>query len=200
MSQFDESGEQQFSSLREGLKIPPEQVEIAKLFPLFVPSSFFQLGNWPGPYTRLRVSRISLTWSIHLPDQTMRYVDRDTARYWDKKGIDWKQLALRNLAEHTDKNPATHEFRRTDGKLYGIAMMHPDGIGPSRLLLQDRISAIFPEGYRIALPEMSCAFGFSSEVNDLELDQIQKLIDDCFNKGTRALAQGIYTPADLHPE
>jgi ribosome modulation factor len=35
-------------------------------------------------------------------------------------------------------------------------MMHPDGWGPSRLLLREELEKAFPEGYRAAIPEMSC--------------------------------------------
>jgi hypothetical protein len=168
--------ERQLESLREGLRTPPEGVEIAQLFPLFVPSTFFELGNWPGPYATLRASDVGLTWFVKLPDQSMRYVDNAIAQYWDKEGIDWKKRALLNLAEQTAENLATHEFRHTDGEPYAIAMMHADGIGPSRLMLQRRISSIFPDGYKVALPEMSCAFAFSVQVDRVELNQIQKLI------------------------
>lgn len=192
--------ELQLDSLREGLRSPPEGLEIAQLFPLFVPSTFFELGNWPGPYASLRASEVGLTWFVKLPDQCMRYVDNAIAQYWDNEGIDWKQRALLNLAEQTGENLATHEFRRTDGEPYAIAMMHGDGIGPSRLMLRDNISSIFPDGYKVALPEMSCAFAFSVQMDRIELNQIQKLIDACFDKGTRPLARGIYAPEELHPE
>src|SRR5512143_1147999 len=116
--------ERQLRSIREGLKLRPEQVETSKVAPLFVPMTFFAAGNWPGPYTRLRAKEVGLTWSVLLPDNTMLYVNHEMARYWDAQGVGWQQLALRNLADHSTDNPGTHEYRRTTGELYAIAMMH----------------------------------------------------------------------------
>jgi hypothetical protein len=103
------------------------------------------------------------------------------------------------LAEHSPGNLGTHEFRRGGGKIYAVAMMHEDGIGPSRILLRDQLLGLFPEGYKVALPEMGCAFAFSSDVQEAEINKLQGLIDDCYRKGTRPLAAGIYTPEDLLP-
>ena len=66
--------------------------------------------------------------------------------------------------------------------------MHPDGIGPSRLLFRDHLAAFFPAGYRVALPEMSCAVDFSVDATEPEMVILNKLIDDCHRKGTRPLA------------
>jgi hypothetical protein len=78
-------------------------------------------------------------------------------------------------------------------------MMHPDGIGPSRLLSRDRLAKLFPLGYRVALPEMGCAFAFSVDVDASEMAKLRRLIENCFRDGTRPLAPGIYMPDDLLP-
>ena len=186
-------------ALRKGLALAPDQIKTNLVTPVFVPSSFFSLGNWVGPYLELRAKEIGLTWSVMLPNQTMRYVDRDLAQYWEQSGLDWKRIALRNLSEHSNQNPGTHEFRRANGERYAVAMMHEDGIGPSRLLLRDQLSHVFPNGYRVALPEMSCALAFMRDLEPSEFAQIRELIDRCFEKGTRPLAPGIYDPDDLLP-
>jgi hypothetical protein len=129
----------------------------------------------------------------------MRYVDRGVAHYWDDRGTDWKAVALRNLAEHTNQNPGTHEYQRVDGTRYAIAMMHEDGIGPSRLLLRDHLSQIFPKGYRVALPEMSCGLAFARDLERSEEAKLQDTIDRCYGKGSRPLAHKIYDPEDLLP-
>jgi hypothetical protein len=187
-------------SIRKGMELRPEQVEISKVAPLFVPMTFFAAGNWPGPYTRLRAREIGLTWSVLLPDDTMRYVDHEMVRYWNTQGVDWRQVALRNLADHSGNNPWTHEYRRTTGEIYAIAMMHSDGIGPSRLLLRDRLSSLFRDGYCVALPERSCALAFSVDLEGPELSKLQGVIRDCHQKGTRPLAPRIYVSDDLLPE
>ncbi|HEY1221141.1 MAG: hypothetical protein ABSE42_02910 [Bryobacteraceae bacterium] len=186
--------------LRKGLALRPDEIDIKKIAPLFVPASFFAKGNWPGPHVKLRAREVGLTWSLLLPDQTMRYVDFGMQEYWDAQGIDWKAVALRNLAEHSGDKPGTHAIQRAGGEVYAFALMHADGIGPSRLLLRDRLCAFFPGGYQVALPEMSCAFAFSVGLDKKEMATIQNLVDNCFRKGTRPLAPGIYAPDDLLPE
>jgi hypothetical protein len=122
------------------------------------------------------------------------------AKHWEAEILDWKELALSNLAAQTDGNPGTHVFRRENGEIYGVAMMHPDGLGPSRLLLRDRLSKLFPSGYRVALPEMSCALAFSVDVDVSEMTTLQDIVDKCYQDGTRPLASGIYAPDDLLPD
>ena len=191
--------ETQLRTICKGLDLTPDQLDIDSLVPLFVPSSFFAAGNWPGPYERLRAREIGLAWSVLLPDQSMRYVDHAVAQYWAGRGTDWKERALRNLAKFSGESPATHAFRRVTGEIYAVAMMHSDGIGPSRLLLRDQLASLFPLGYRVALPEMSCAFALSGDLDDDEKSRLRRLVEDCYQNGTRPLAVGMYTPEDLLP-
>jgi hypothetical protein len=188
------------STLRDALRLPVEQIETTRLCPIFVPSSFFTPGNWPGPYLNLRAKRIGLTWTVMFPDQTMRYVDHSMATYWEGKGLDWRKVAVSNLREHTGDSLGTHEFRRLDGSVYAIAMMHSDGVGPSRILLRQQLSKLFPEGYRIGVPEMSCGIAFSTGVEESEMNKVRSVIEHCFQDGTRPLAPGIYDPDDLLPD
>jgi len=109
----DDRSAVEIQRLREALNLAPEQVDISALVPIFVPGAFCALGNWPGPYSLLRAKDLGLTWSVVLPNQTMRYVDRRLEEHWDSRGIQWKTLALKNLSDITMKI-GTHEFRRED--------------------------------------------------------------------------------------
>ena len=190
----------QLREMRKGLDLRPDQVDTGKIAPAFVPASFFALGNWPGPYVKLRTPEIGLAWIVLLPAQSMRYVDFAMKEHWEGQGLDWKALALRNLEEHSGENPGSHALRRANGDVYGVAFMFPDGIGPSRLLMREQLAAFFPGGYRVALPERSCAFAFSIGLEGKELATIQDLVDNCYQKGTRPLAPGTFSPDDLLPE
>ena len=189
----------QLETMREGLAMRPEDVDTSRIAPVLVPIAFFATGKWPGPYCRLRAAEVGLTWSVLLADQTMRYVNHELKNYWEARELDWRELALGNLAQHTGESLSTHEFRRPNGELYAIAMMHADGIGPSRLLLRDRLSELFTSGYRIAVPEMSCAFAFSVEVDEAEMSMLHSLIDECYRGGIRPLAADIYGSDDMQP-
>ncbi|SPF44414.1 conserved hypothetical protein [Candidatus Sulfopaludibacter sp. SbA4] len=172
----------------------------ASLVPIFVPSAFFADGSWFGPYQRLRARQIGLTWAVMRPNNMQLYVNQALQACWAKQGLDWQALALRNLSEHTGDPPATHALRRDNGEIYSVAFMHSDALGPSRLLLRDRLSAIFPAGYRVAIPEMSCGFAMSLELEKKEMAELQDLIEGCHRKGTRPLAPGIFDSDDLLPE
>jgi hypothetical protein len=129
----------------------------------------------------------------------MLYVHHALASYWDQANLRWRDLALDNLASSSE-SLWTHEFKRESGELYAVAMMHPDGIGPARLLLRAALERTFPAGYEIAAPEMSCAFVLGSNATGAERQKIQEAIAHCYTEGTRPLADGLFEPDDLTPE
>jgi len=188
----------QQETLRAGLKKAPSELEIADLFPLFVPTSFFELGNWPGPYETLGIPGLGLTWAVLQPDQTMRYVDHRVQRHWDAEGIPWRERAVANVERQSVPNVWTHEFRREDGSLFAVAMMHPDGVGPSRLLLRESLEREFPDGYLVALPEMSCGLVLSTPAMGPERAEIMGIVASCFRDGTRPLVPGMHDASGLH--
>jgi hypothetical protein len=180
----------ELKALRASLNQPPAELPLESLFPIFVPASFFSLGNWPGPYEITGLPELGLTWSVLQPKQTMRYVDRDVQAYWEAQGLPWRERAVANLA---GGDSWTHEFRRDGGQLYAVAMMHPDGAGPSRLLLREQLETVFPEGYLVALPEMSCGLALSAEASSAERDKIAGIVERCFS-GARPLVRGMHEP------
>ncbi|HEY1337065.1 MAG TPA: hypothetical protein VGF59_06115 [Bryobacteraceae bacterium] len=189
----------QLREMRAGLDLRPEEIDTSNLFPILVPASFFDHGNWPGPFARLKTSDIGLTWTVLLPSQTMRYVNFEMAQHWEACGIDWKDLALRNLARETETKEGARELRRTTGEVSAIAFMFEDGLGPSRLLFRNGLSQLFSAGYRVALPEMSCGIAFAIDLEGEDLATVQGVIDNCFQNGTRPLVSGSYDPDDLLP-
>jgi len=191
--------EVQLRELRKGLGLRPEEIDTRNIAPVLVPSSFFALGNWPGPHVRLRAGEIGLAWAVMLPEETMHYVSFSMAEYWDANNVDWKLLAHGYLQNNTSEELGTHAFRPSHGELYALAFMQSDGIGPSRLLLRDQLLARFPGGYKVAVPEMSCGIAFSVGLEEDELGNIQRVIERCYQGGTRPLAPSIYSPEDLLP-
>jgi hypothetical protein len=186
--------------LRADLDLRPDQIDIAEVLPIFVPSSFFAHGNWVGPFSRLRAPGIGLTWSVPMPNQTMRYVDHEMKRHWEAQQLDWKTLAMNNLSRQTNENPGgVRERRSPANEPYSIAFMFEDGYGPSRLLLRESLALRFPAGYRVAMPEMSCGFAFAKDLPEEELAMVQGVIDHCYRNGTRRFVPGSYDPDDLLP-
>jgi hypothetical protein len=191
--------ESQMNQIMQGLGLEPEQIDTAHLLPIFVPASFFAAGDWSGPYTRLRTADLGLTWTVLLPDQTMRYVDDDMMQYWELCRIDWKAIALRNLVDLTQDRPGMQPMRRPTGELSALALTFDDGLGPSRLLFREKLAKEFPNGYRVALPEMGCGFAFAKDLKGEELENIESVISKCYRTGVSPLVPGIYDADDLLP-
>jgi hypothetical protein len=191
------SPEAQIRNVRQSLDLPPEQAQLSSLLPLFVPASFFATGLWPGPVEILAAAGVGLTWALEQPGQTTRYVDHGFVTHWNSLGIDWKQEALENLARASKARLWTHELRRPSGHIYAAFMMHDDGYGPSRLLLTSAWRSVFPAGYRVALPEMSCGLALALDADDAEKERVSQIVADCFSEGTRPLAPGFFAPQEL---
>jgi hypothetical protein len=186
------------NQLQRNIELQPHELSLKDVLPIFVPASFFE-HTWIGPYELYRAPGVGLTWAIEQPEHTMRYVDQGVKQYWEKQKIDWRSQALSNLRERSTPQPWTHELRRSSGGVYAVVMMHEDGFGPSRLLLQDALVAVFPEGYQVALPEMSMGLAMSVQLDQEERLKVEGLVDTCYSQGTRPLAPGIFSSTELAP-
>ncbi|HKE26239.1 MAG TPA: hypothetical protein VKB88_27975 [Bryobacteraceae bacterium] len=189
--------ESQLRQMKDGLDLRPDQIDTTQLVPVFIPASFVALGDWPGPYERLRAREVVLTWAVLFPGQTMRSVNSEMQQHWDTQQLDWKAAALRNLSRITGDQPGVRELRRATGEVSAVAFMFEDGLGPSRLLFRRSLAERFPAGYRVAMPEMSCGLAFAGDLQGQDLSTVQDLIDHCYQKGTRPMAPGSYDPEDL---
>jgi hypothetical protein len=193
----DLKSERQYDQLVESLEISPSTLPADQLLPIFVPASFFELDNWPGPYHLCKASGLGQTWVILQSEETMLYLSRTVQEYWESKGVEWAQLAKENLVRMSEENQYTHEFRRDNGQLYAVALMQDDGLGPSRLLLGDYFNWLFPQGYNVALPEMSCGFVIAKDITKEEGEKFAKIVDDCYHNGTRPLIPGFHDATDI---
>ena len=72
-----------------------------------------------------------------------------------------------------------------------------DGLGSSRLLLTEQLEGLFPNGYRVALPERSRGFAFAAELDVEDADTVESLIQSSYWKGARPLSPRIFDPSDL---
>lgn len=175
----------------------PEDLDVGKVVPLFVPSSFVDAGVWPGPYASLRAPDITLVWAVLLSEDAIRYVLHDMRQAWEAQGIDWQARALENLRELSPEPLGTGALFRDNGETWLISLMQEDGLGPSRLLLTAQLERVFPKGYRVAMPERSRGFAFSAELDLEDADTVESLIRSSYAKGSRPLSPWIFEPDDL---
>jgi hypothetical protein len=169
------------------------------LFPIIVPRSYFQYGNWPGPYRLLAHPKLGLTWVLLDVDdnsQAMLYLNHEDAEKLVAAGVNYEERAMENLRQHSSEWAGTHT-KKVDGALHFIAMMQPDGLGTSRLLLADRIASVFPEGYHLAIPERSCGIAVSKQLAGEDLAVVLKMIHGCWDKGTTPMLDGLHAAEDF---
>jgi len=172
--------------------------DIGAVLPVFIPSSFVEsAGGWPGPCEVLQAASVALAWAVPLPNDTIAYILHETQREWEAQGIDWRARALQNLRDLSPEPLGTGALFRDHGETWLISLMYADGLGPSRLLLSDQLERLFPNGYRVAMPERSRGFAFAAELDAEDADTVETLIRNSFSKGERPLSCGIFEPSDL---
>ena len=177
----------QFEALRQSMDRPLLEHEIRSLFPIIAPPDFLEL-NWPGFIEPLGDLPFSLTWGVMRENQILAYVSFDTAANWEKSGIDWRNVALDNLKRITDAEPASHEFRDDDGRLFCHVLINEDTFGPSRLLIPHLFENKFGPDYRCAIPERSCAIVYQAELTGAQRAKVDEIIQGCFDIGTAPMS------------
>jgi hypothetical protein len=190
----------QFPEMVAGTDVSPVELDTRELLPVLLPASCFTSGKWCGSFTRLRAGGIGLTWAVLAPGGSLRYVDRAIESHWEGQGLDWKALAMANLARRTEHQPGPRRLRRVNGQVFAVAFLYEDGLGPSRLLFRGTLAKFFPRGCRVAIPERSCGFAFGTDLNVEERSQVEGVINHCYLHGTRPFAAGSYAVEDLAPE
>ena len=173
--------------------------DLANLYPLIVPSTYIESGAWDLPHLPLTPADLILTWVILHPGQTMIYVTADQIREWKKDGVHWRDVALNNMRRDTGNNPATHEKRDANGLVQWIAMMQPDGLGSSRVLMANELRNLFPEGYQVAIPERSVGLALSANASSEHQASFLDLVQNCQRDGTVPMVSRLLDPTDVIP-
>ena len=184
-------------ALRAAIRVPAKDVKLASVVPVFVPDSL-ATPQWPGPVLPMKVPGLAVTWAALMPGQTMLYVTHEMAERWSKRKDDWRNVAMKNLANLAPEL-SSHSFKRPDGSDYGLVMLHSDGVGPSRLLLDVWLEEVFPEGYSCAIPERSCAVVVADGASKTERAQVVEAADTFYSKGSAPMLKGFFRPDALRP-
>lgn len=173
---------------------------IATLVPIIILKTYNESGNWVGPVDDLRHPLFSLTW-VHLHEpSSMEYLTHAEADNYKNQSIDFREVALNNLAE---RSPGLFTHSKYDGDefIYGI-MMQDDGLGSSRLLLLnefdfEEMDSVFPEGYTFALPERSVAMVIRKDASSDNIDEFCKLVKNCYENGTTPMSPELFEADEL---
>jgi hypothetical protein len=172
--------DQQLQQLREDLRRGAAEFPLEDLRPVLIPSPILATGRWVGPFHHFPELPVSLTWAYLRPSQTMIYLSHELVAMLDSRGIDWRSTARDALVREFGSRPWTRELRDSSGALEGIALMHEDGLGPSRLICSRRLLRQFPDGFEFFVPERSCAFLVGSSASAETRSRIEHVVRQCF--------------------
>jgi hypothetical protein len=174
----------------------PEAVKthaLHELYPVLVPKAFAAAGSWIGPLEALNVDGLDLSWGVQSPPNWLDYLNHAMAAAWEGQGVDWRTAATANLARLAATRPWSGELRDDDGRMILVVFLHDDGLGPSRLLVPGLLDEVFPDGYAVAIPELTCAVAVG-RVSGQEDPRAELMIQGCFEHGTHPVSPRRYAP------
>jgi hypothetical protein len=181
--------EVELEALLAHLETSVEQRDISKLVPILCPADFLR-ADWPGPIEPIPEAPFALAWSIVKPaagTNLWAYVTAEMAAFWEKDDIDWKQVAFDNLRQISNPGANGDKCDGT-GRPFVLVMLQPDAVGPSRLLLPHLFDEDLGPGYRVAVPERTCAVAFRRVLADDQLADVNAMIAQCFENGTEPVS------------
>ena len=81
--------------------------------------------------------------------------------------------------------------------LVGAFALHDDGLGLSRLLLQADVTRLFPDGYRVALPDMQAGMVLATSAPPELAAAFLETVQHYYAEGGVPLRAGLHDPALL---
>lgn len=152
---------------------------LSQLRPVLIPSSVFDGGVWVGPYNQFRDLPVSLTWAYLCPGNTMLYLSQKSLRTLTASRADWRKSARDALHGEFLARPWTHHFTGPSGDVEAVAMLHEDGLGPSRLMFVTELLQHFPSGFDFFVPERAAACVLSRGASEIVREKIAKVVFAC---------------------
>lgn len=165
-----------------------------RIRPLIVPAEYVDVGV-PAAFDALSSPDLALTW-VELSDRaTMLYVTPLRAGEWDRSHAGWRAEALEEMRRADRGQVWTHEKRTGSGALAWVGMMHEDGLGSSRLLLEPELQRTFPDGYLVALPDRSCGMAISR--TNADLDEVRAMVSRMHEGATTPMIPDLREPSAI---
>lgn len=181
-------------ALAHELRKQPQDHDLSALIPMLVPRSFSDTGHWPGPIHRLQADDFDQTWGVLGIEDALTYVSRPIQTLWDSHGLDWRRIADDNLRRIVEAEPYTHAMVREDGSPFAVAMTYGQNLAGARLLVPGLFTGLFPEGYRVAVPDMTCALAMAANLTREESTQIEAMLAELFAVAAEPVSQKHYAP------
>ena len=172
---------------------PPARTD--DLLPVVIPTEIVAHPLWPGVHKRWN-DTLSVTWAHLREPNTTTYLTKSEAEELTATGIPYAQLAWDNLRRRSSGRVWTHA-KEEAGEIHFVALLHGDGLGPSRLLLRDDLRQAFPGGFRFCVPERTCAIVFSEQASPAALETVQTIVKGCFEGGRESVSTRVFAEVDI---
>ena len=175
----EDPGVRAILQMRADLDQDPGKFPLSELRPVLIPSPILAMGNWVGPFHHFESLPVSLAWAFLRPNQTMMYLSNSTALDLEARGVDWRSAARSALLQDFQRQPWTHEFKSDVGEVEAVALLHEDGLGPSRLLCCDLLLDRFRHGFAFFVPERSSAIVLSNRASVKVRNSVEDAVHGC---------------------
>lgn len=173
----------------------PINTRTDNLLPVVIPTEIVTHSLWPGTFRRWS-DILAVTWAHFREPNTTTYLTKSEAQELEASRIPFAQHAMTNLWQRSRERIWTH-IKEEAGETHFVALLHEDGLGPSRLLLRDGLRQAFPEGFRFCVPERTCAIVFSRQASPAALDSVRTVVRSCFQDGREPVSEKIFDEEDI---
>ena len=198
LSRTDDPDVRSLAQMRADLATDPSEFPIRDLRPVLIPTEILSVGNWVGPFHRFESLPVSLAWAYLRPSQTMMYLSTQLASALEVRGIDWRRDSRSSLRQDFERAPWTHQFGAEGEEIQAVALLHPDGLGPSRLLCYDGLLRRFPSGFTFFVPERSSALVLSKTASEKIRGSVQRAVQGCLKAAAVPMSANEFDCAVLY--
>jgi hypothetical protein len=169
-------------------------VDIKCLQPMIVPADYVQLNNWDLPHFPLPNPAFLLTWVEF--EEGLTYLTRDEYSELELTSLQWQQQTVDNVRQTQWFHQQSKKSE--SGELEWIAFVNDeDTISSSKVLLQEELKRIFPQGYLIGIPDRACALVVSTQCTGDALTQVQELIAGMHDSATTPMSPLLHSSTDF---
>jgi len=168
-------------------------MELSRLQPIIVPAEYYELSSWDLPHVALPNKEFILTWVDYA--EAMLYLDRAAYDELEAAIPGWQQQTFDNVRQ-TEYFHRHHKGEEHTPEW--IAFLNDeDTISSSKVLLQYEINRIFPEGYRIAIPDRACGIIVSNLCSAETLREVQLMVENMYESATTPMSPQLYPSSDF---
>jgi hypothetical protein len=179
----------------EGSKPTQFITSMDDLLPVVIPTGIVVDNAWPGTFKRWN-EVLSVTWAHFTEPYNTVYLRKSEVQALEVRRVVFEQMALNNLRKRSSEQIWTH-VKEEAGEIHFVALLHEDGLGPSRLLLGDDLRRAFPNGFLFSVPERTCAIVFSKQASPAALESVRVVVSGCFQNGRERVSERIFDQGDI---